>query len=174
MEVNKPIIYTATADGTGGSDGYYNGSKLSTAGLESQLRWDRPKFSTSLSYSYYRAVDNDIDYVRGDAGSFLAAPAHKVTASETWHITKALDWNVNGYWLSERQAYAYPAAGVTSLPAAVVLNSFLNYRFKHFSTGIGVANLLDENLYAPQPYNGGVGPLPLKGREIFVRLAFNF
>ena len=173
MQVDKPIIYTASAAG-GSSDGYYNGTKISTAGVESELRWDQPKYSSSLSYSFYRAMDNDIDYVRGDAENFLAAPAHKVTASGTWHINKSLDWNLNGYWIGERLAYAYPAGGVTSLPANFVLNTFVNYKFKHFSLGIGVANLLDQNLYAPQPYNGGSGPLPLMGREFFAKLGFTF
>jgi outer membrane receptor for ferrienterochelin and colicin len=174
MEVDKPIIYTASAGAGGSSDGYYNGTKLSTSGLETEVRWDRPKYSTSLSYSFYRAIDNDIDYVRGDEGDFLAAPANKVAASGAWHITKALDWNINGYWIGERLAYAYPATGVTTLSPEVVLNTFLNYKFKYFSAGLGLANLLDENLYAPQPYDGGSGPLPLKGREVFAKLGFKF
>jgi outer membrane receptor protein involved in Fe transport len=138
------------------------------------VRWDRPKDSSTLNYSYYRAVDNDVDYVRGGDGTFVAAPAHKVTGSETWHVTKALDWNVNAYWISAREAYAYPANSVTSLSPNFVLNTFVNYKFKYFSAGLGVANLLDQNLYAPQPYAGGEGPMPLKGREIFARLEFKF
>lgn len=174
MQVDKPIIFTDTGGGVGSSEGYLNGSRLSTAGLESELRWDQPKYSTSLNYSFYRAIDNDIDYVRGDEARFLAAPAHKVTANATWHITPSLDWNLNGYWLGERLVYAWPAVGVTSLPDCVVLNTFINYQFKYCSSGLGLANLLDENLYAPQPYDGGSGPLPLKGREFFVRLAIRF
>ena len=174
MEVNRPIIFAAAAVGGTASEGYYNGSRLSSAGLESELRWNRPKYSTAVSYSFYRAVDNNIDYVRGDEGRFLAAPAHKITASATWHITPSLDWNVNAFWLGERLAYAYPAPGVTALPDEFVLNTFLNYNFKHFSVGIGAANLLDENRFAPQPYAGGSGPMPLKGREIFASLKFKF
>jgi outer membrane receptor protein involved in Fe transport len=172
MQVNRPILFTT---GTGGTnDGYHNGTRLSTAGAENELRWDRPRFSSHLSYSFYRAIDNGVDYVRGDDGHFLAAPANKVTASETWHITKSLDWNVNGYWTSEELAYAYPAPGVTGLAPEFILNSFLNYTFKHFSAGIGVADLLNESRYAPQPYAGGSGPLPLKGREIYAKLAVHF
>jgi outer membrane receptor protein involved in Fe transport len=174
MEVEHPIIFTDSGGGGDSTEGYFNAGKISTAGVESDLRWDRPKFSTALSYSFYRAIDNDVDYVRGDADTFLAAPAHKVTLSETWHVNKSLDCNLNGYWISAREVYAYPASGVTSLDPAFVLNAFVNYKFKHFSAGLGLANLLDQNLYAPQPYAGGSGPLPLKGREIFVRLAFKF
>ena len=138
------------------------------------MRWDRPKYSAALGYSFYRAIDNGIASVEGDDARFLAAPTHKVTVSGTWHVNQSLDCNFSGYWLSERLAYAYPAAGVTGLPADFVLNAFVNYQFKRFATGIGVANLLDEKLYAPQPYSGVSGPMPLMGRQIFVRLAFKF
>jgi outer membrane receptor for ferrienterochelin and colicin len=174
MEVNKPIIYTAAAAVGGSSDGYYNGTKLSTAGLESELRWDQPQFSSSLNCSYYRAVDNDIAYVQGDPGNFLAAPSYKVAANFTWHINPKLDWNLNGFWLGEMMAYAYPAPGPTTLPSEFVLNTFLNYQFQHFSVGIGASNLLDEERYAPQPYAGGSGPMPLMGREFFAKLTFKF
>jgi len=173
MEVNQPIIYSANALGAS-SDGYHNGTKLSTAGLESELRWDQPDFSASLNCSYYRAVDNDIAYVQADPGNFLAAPSYKVAANITWHINPKLDWNINGFWLGEMMAYAYPASGPTTLPSEFVLNTFLNYQFQHFSVGIGASNLLDQDRYAPQPYAGGSGPLPLMGREFFAKLTFKF
>ena len=142
--------------------------------MESELRWDRPQYSAYLGYSFYQAYDNDIDYVRGGEGQFLAAPTHKVSFSETWHITKSLDWNINGFWLGDRMAYAYPNMGAAQLPSEFVLNTFLNYRYHQFSFGVGVANLLDVDRFAPQPYAGGSGPLPLKGREVFVKLGFKF
>ncbi len=170
MQVDKPII-TAAIDNT---DVYYNGTKLSTAGFESELRYDRPLLSTHLSYSYYHAIDDDIAQVQGTDGRFLAAPAHKIAVSETWHILKGLDWNVNGFWLSERSAYVYGNVGVGELDPEFILNTFLSYRFHQFTFGLGMANLLDENRFAPQPYNGGVAPLPLKGREVFAKITFNF
>ena len=71
-------------------------------------------------------------------------------------------------------AYAYPNMGAAQLPSEFVLNTFLNYRYHQFSFGVGVANLLDVDRFAPQPYAGGSGPLPLKGREVFVKLGFTF
>ena len=71
-------------------------------------------------------------------------------------------------------AYAYPKMGVAQLAPEFVLNTFINYRFHQFSFGVGVANLLDVDRFAPQPYAGGSGPLPLKGREVFVKLGFKF
>ena len=71
-------------------------------------------------------------------------------------------------------AYAYPANAVTALGPELVLNTFLNYRYHQFSFGVGVANLLDVDRFAPQPYAGGSGPLPLKGREVFAKVGFKF
>jgi outer membrane receptor protein involved in Fe transport len=129
-----------------------------------------------LTYSFYRADDNEVDYVRGDEGRFLGAPTHKVTLSETWHILKALDWNVNCFWLSQRlrQSSPYPTNEVAEMDPEFVVNTFLEYRVSRFSYGVGVANLLDEERWAPQPYAGGSGPIPLKGREYFARLAISF
>jgi len=172
IQVDKPIIFTADADSD--SDGYHNGKKLSSYGLEGELRWNRPQFSASMNYSFYRAKDNDIDYLRGDEDRFLAAPAHKVTVNGTWHILKTLDWNANAFWLSERLAYTDSSGGVTALDPEFVMNTFLNYRFRQFSFGVGVANLLDVNRLAPQPYAGPSGPMPLMGREVFARLGFQF
>jgi len=174
MEVDKPIIYTAGAGNGGADEGYFNGSKISSAGFETELRWDQTQFSSYLSYSYYRAVDNDDEYLRGDADHFLAAPAHKITLKETWHILKSLDWNINAFWLGDRMTYTYPGGGISDLDSEFVLNTFINYRFRQFSFGLGVANLLDVNRYAPQPYDGGSGPLRLKGREIFAKLEYKF
>ena len=96
VQVDKPIIYTANTSDSG-SDGYFNGTKLSSFGLEGELRCNRSEYSTSLGHSVYRAKDNAIDYVRGDEDRFLAAPAQKITASFNWHVIKNLDWNVNGF-----------------------------------------------------------------------------
>lgn len=173
MEVDKPILFSTSQNGAA-TDGYYNGSRLSTYGFEGELRWDRPVLSSYLGYSFYRANDNDIDYVRGGDGRFLAAPAHKISITETWHILKGLDWNVNGFWISERSAYVYPNMGIGQLDPEFILNTFLSYKYRHFTVGVGMANILDQDRYAPQPYKGGIAPLPLRGREVFAKITYTF
>jgi hypothetical protein len=64
--------------------------------------------------------------------------------------------------------------GVGELDPEFILNTFVNYRVGHFSFGIGLANLLDQERFAPQPYNGGSAPLPLKGREVFAKITYRF
>lgn len=113
-------------------------------------------------------------YVRGDDARFLGAPTHKVAINGTWHVLKSLDWNVNGFWLSDTLGYAYPHPGVTELGAQFILNTFLEYRHGEFFYGIGAANLVDHQRYAPQPYAGGSAPIPLMGREVFMKLGFHF
>ena len=172
MKVEKPIIFFSTTNGA--TEFYTNGKDISTYGLESELRWEQPKFSSYLSYSFYQAGENDELYVRGDDSRFLGTPTHKVSWSETWHMCKKVDWNVSGFWISQRLAFAFPSAGVTELDPEFILNTFVDYHTDHFSFGLGAANLLDQDRFAPQPYAGGSGPVPLKGREFFVKLALKF
>lgn len=174
MKVDQPILYDSGGSGDA-DDGYYNGTtRLSAYGLETELRLNLRQVSTLIGYSLYTADDNDIDYVRGDAGRFLAAPAHKIVFSGTWRIARPLSWNLNGFWLSKRLAYVYPGDAAYELDTELIINSFLEYRINRYSFGLGVANLLDEDRWAAQPYAGGSGPVPLKGREIFVRLSREF
>jgi outer membrane receptor protein involved in Fe transport len=173
MAVNRPIVFETLPGGTD-TEGYFNGNQISTAGFETEYRWAQGPFDNRVGYSFYRAVNNDEPYVRGDSGRFLGAPAHKVAVSSTWHATKQFDVNVNGYWLSSELTYTYPTDALTGLPSEFVLNGYLDYRWEKASVGLGVSNLLDVKRYAPQPYNGGEAPVPLMGRLVFLKLGYRF
>jgi outer membrane receptor protein involved in Fe transport len=81
---------------------------------------------------------------------------------------------VNGYYITERQAYRYPATDIADFDPEFIVNTFVEYRYRSWSLGVGVANLLEEERWLAQPYNGGSGPMPLKGREYFARASFKF
>lgn len=153
---------------------YVNGNKISTYGLESEVRWDQGEFSTYLSYSLYLAGDNAEPALYGDSTRFLAAPTHKISLSETWHVTRNFTWNINSFWLSQRLADGGAGNPAIPVPSEFVLNTFANYTFGHWSYGLGVSNLLNVSRFAPQPYTGGTSPLPLRGREVFGRVRFSF
>ncbi len=173
MGVDQPIVFLSTADGSA-TEGYFNGNAISTAGIETEFKCAAGDFEHDIGYSYYRAVKNDEPYVRGDATRFVGSPTHKLTARSTWHVTKALDANLNGFWLSSRRAYTFPTAAISSLDSEFVLNGFVEYRWRNASAGIGVSNLFDVKRYAPQPYNGGEGPIPLMGRAVYLKLGVKF
>ncbi len=173
MSVNRPIVFE-TLPGGNDTEGYFNGSKISTAGFETEYRWVQGQFDNRVGYSFYRAVNNDEPYVRGDTGRFLGSPTHKVAVSSTWHATRQLDVNLNGYWLSPELTYTYPTDALTELPSEFVMNGLIEYRWGNASIGLGVSNLFDVKRYAPQPYNGGEAPVPLMGRLVFLKLGYRF
>jgi hypothetical protein len=173
MAVDRPIVFETQASGAD-TEGYFNGNRISTAGFEAEYRWAQGQFDNRVAYSFYRAVNNDEAYVRGDSGRFLGSPTHKVAVSSTWHATRQLDANLNGYWLSPELTYTYPTDALTELPSEFVLNGYLDYRWGKVSVGLGVSNLFDVNRYSPQPYNGGEAPVPLRGRLVFLKLGYKY
>ncbi len=173
IRIDKPIVFTVE----GSSFGAMNGGRLGNYGGEFELRYANKRFSGKLGYSYYFAdeqlSENQFLYGSSENGLNLAQPAHKISASGTLHLTSQLDWNLNGTFSSQARVFAYPG-NETSLSAEVNLNTFVEYHWKNFSVGVGINNLLNENLQVGQAYNGGAAPIPLLGRNYFVRLACNF
>jgi outer membrane receptor protein involved in Fe transport len=173
MAVDRPIVFE-TLPGGADTEGYFNGNRISSAGFETEYRWAQGDFENYVGYSFYRAVNNDESYVRGDSGRFVGSPTHKISASSTWHPTKQLDVNLNGYWLSSELAYTYPTQSLAELGPQCVVNGFIAYRFGKTSIGLGASNLFDVKRWAPQPYNGGEAPVPLMGRSVFLKLGYKF
>jgi outer membrane receptor protein involved in Fe transport len=173
MVVDRPIVFE-TLPGGDNAEGYFNGNRISSAGFETEYRWTQGQFDNFVGYSFYRAVNNDEPYVRGDSGRFLGAPTHKISASSTWHPTKQIDVNLSGYWLSSELAYTYPTDAITELSQQFMVNSYIDYRWGKASVGLGFSNLFDVKRYAPQPYNGGGAPIPLMGRTVFLKLGYRF
>ena len=171
MRIKKPLAYTYYS---ATSFGYINGTPLSTYGGEAELRYSTEDFSTKLGYSYYQA-NEQIPFYQSDVGGLnLEQPAHKVSFSGTYHIRKDLDANLNGWYITERRAYMFPNATLGELSPELVLNTYIEYRWKSASIGAGVRNLLDEDLKVGQSYNGGNAPLPLLGRTYFLQLGYKF
>ena len=173
MQIRDPIVY-GVDPGTQ-DEGYNNGGEISTYGTEVEVRYQQPKFSSTLGYSVYVLGQNTVTtWQSGDPQLALGIPAHKLTASATWHILEALSWNVNSTFTVAQRAYLYPNSQPVDLPPTFLLNSFIEYRWRHASLGLGLANLLDQRQYIAQPYNGGEAPLILTGREVFMKLGIQF
>jgi outer membrane receptor protein involved in Fe transport len=161
-----------------GKNAYANGGPISTEGVELQLRYTSKPFDAMLGYSYSRADEQGFP-LYSSAPTLqhlnLNMPAHQVTWSTDWHITRTLNWNVSGTFLSERAAYAFPNTATPGrLDPEFLLHTYLDYRWRQFNLGVGVRNLLDEDELLGQPYSGGSGPLPLSGRTFFAQLGVRF
>ena len=174
MEIKDPIYYSSLLGG-GSNDGYSNGKKISTYGTEIELRYQHKKFTGTMSYSMYVLGQNSLPtYDSGNPQVALGLPAHKIAASGTWHILDNLSWNVNGTLTALERAYTDTSVTAEELNPTFLLNTFIEYRWKHASLGVGLANLLDQDNPIAQPYDGKVAPMLLKGRELFVKLGIEF
>jgi len=175
MRITCPIVFTTV----GTIDATINGGPVSNYGGEWELRFTGSRCSGFLGYSYYQADEQ----LPGSAPAYLygssvknlnlGQPAHKVSASGTFHLTRKLDWNLNGAYYSATRAWAYPGTEQW-LSHPFILNTFINYRWNDLDLGAGFQNLLDQNTQLGQAYNGGAAPLPLLGRTFFLRLASHF
>jgi outer membrane receptor protein involved in Fe transport len=173
MQIRNPIVYSY--DPVTLREGYINGGSIGSYGSETELRWDLEKLTTTLGYSLYLLDQNTVStWQSGNFHQSLGIPTHKITASTTWHIRDNLSWNLTGIYTLGGRAYFYPNTAPAGMNPVFLLNTYIEYRWKHASLGLGAANLLNMDNYAIQPYNGGSAPLPLKGREIFVKLGFSF
>ena len=173
MKIDDAIVY-GVDPGTQ-TEGYINGGKISTYGTELELRWQAEKFSAALGYSLYLLDQNTVEpWQSGSSHVALGIPTHKVSASGTWHISDRLTWNLNGTFTVGQRAYLMENGGAEELNPEFLLNTFVEYRWRHASLGVGVANLTDAANRVVQPYAGGAAPMFLRGREIFVKLGFEF
>jgi len=173
MQIEDPIYYTV--DPGTSTEGYANGGRVSTYGTELELRWATEKFSAALGYSFYALAENGVPaWQSGCSRLALGIPAHKLSANGTWHLTDHLSWNVNGTLTAEERAYITDSQTPVTLDPTFLLNTFLEYRWKHASVGVGLANLFDDDNQVAQPFDGGATPILLKGREIFFKLGFQF
>jgi len=170
MEIKDPIYFVPSP-----TEAYSNGKRISTYGTEIELRYQRQKFTGTLGYSLYVLGQNTLPtYDSGNDQVALGLPAHKIAASGTWHILDNLSWNVNGTLTAVERAYTDTSGTAEELNPTFLLNTFIEYRWKRASFGVGLANLLDQDNPIAQPYNGQVAPMLLKGRELFVKLGVEF
>jgi len=184
ITINNPIVYYY--DGALDVESYSNYLKAGSRGVEAEYRYKNKNLSFSLNYSFQ--VSNDKNEVTsykvpGVSDLALGVPQHMVKFNSTVGITKKLDFNLNGQFISER--YAIPNVSYDTddneilnyeaMPATFLLNTFLNYKgliVDGLNIGIGAKNILNEEILFVQPYANFMAPLPTHLTQFFVRLNY--
>lgn len=180
ISIFDPIIYSY--DEETDTEGYDNFDRTGTRGLEAELRFARRGMFVNASYSLAVANDNRVTLYRvaGNDNQMLAMPIHKVALNAGFNVWGPLQLNPSGYFVSERLGFLSGAIGAPRLgtaPPAVVLNLFATYRdlgLKGLDVSAGVRDVLNAAPPFIQPYNGGHAPLPGPGREVLLRVAYDF
>jgi outer membrane cobalamin receptor len=179
-----PITYGY--DATTNTESYRNGGALSTAGAEALLKLRGSRGHLNVSYSLaVPVVAQDVDtYLRPDGRAtptLLGMPTHKVTLSGKLVMDKHLSVGGSAVFLGDR--YAFTAATdlldgtgtVGWISPTLLLTAWLGIDaigVPGLSAQLGVGNVLDANVLYVQPYNGGMAPMPGRGREYFLRLSY--
>ncbi|MDP3153061.1 MAG: TonB-dependent receptor plug domain-containing protein [Archangium sp.] len=167
-------------------ESYRNAGALSTAGAEALLKLRGSRGHLNLSYALaVPVVAEDVDtYLRPDGRTtptLLGMPTHKLTLWGKLVMNKHLSVGGSAVFLGDR--YAFTSATdlldgtgqIGWVKETLLLTAWLGIDSiggTGFSAQLGVGNVLDAPVQYVQPYNGGLAPMPGRGREYFVRLSY--
>lgn len=177
--IRNPIVYFLNEDG---SEGYQNFPRTATAGVEVDYRLRYKRGYASVSYSFYRAHDNQVPVyaVAGHSNLLLGMPQHKVTLRGAWQPWRGLRVAPSIVANSGPYAIALPGDGMgvgtlTHADPTLIANLFVSYPdlvVKGLEVGVGGYNLLDNDWYYFQPYDGGHAPMQGGTRQLLVRVGY--
>jgi outer membrane cobalamin receptor len=175
-KIEDPIVYQVN-----NGEVYDNFDVAGTQGLELDYRFKTSWGQVQAAYAFYQATSSKIpDYeVTGDKERYLGLPQHTASVGTTY-ITGDNGWKINPQiqYQGEKSAYDFDGASMVNvdLDPVTLVNIYFakeNVGIKGLGAGVGLFNLLNEEQYYAQPYNGGHSPLPGPSTELMVRLDYN-
>jgi len=168
---------------TGFQDGYTN-SKVTTGsqGVELEYKYKSAFGFVNLSYAYYTVQNKNVDpanEVPVFRAMTLGTAKHKVTLTGSINIGKHIYVSPSVNLLGRRYGYASAdSAGngiIQYYKPQTTVNLFVGSSslIKNCSLGIGVNNLLNENILYLQAYNSLHAPLPGMSRAYVLRFGYH-
>lgn len=177
VEVDDPIIYYYS-----GSSNYTNFKKVASRGVEVSSIYKKGTTNVTLSYSYYRMRENEVDeyIVPGHDTMALGIPSHKLTLLASFSpyknvfITPSLIYNSSKYGVTDYTSdYVYKKIDPTLL-ANISLLFKDAFNKKNVDLSFSIYNLFDERYEFAEPYLGGYSPLPGPSRTFTMNLRYKF
>jgi len=177
--IKQPIVYSYNNEED--VETYANFSETGTRGFEMDYRFKEDWGYINANYSFYRAVDNKVDFytVDDNPGVLLGFPAHKISTTANIRLVKNLALNPSLVYLSRRYGYTtIPEEGdPKKFDQVYLVNINLNWR-NIASPGVdldlSVYDIFGQDLQFIQPYKGGHAPLPGPSREFRIRLGYRW
>ncbi len=184
--ITDPIVYAYLGD-SGLQDSYINRVSSATQGFEGTFRHSGRKAGVQLGLSCYQVDRAETDLpetmLPDSLGSaFQALPCTKATLIGYVRPSDRDRISMNAIWSGQTYSYqtadaesgqvvlrAYPASLRAGLSAERTFR-----RIEGLSIAIGCNNLLDERTWVHSPYNNGLVPLPMNGREFTFRIDYRF
>jgi outer membrane cobalamin receptor len=173
MRIDDPIVFYTS----GAGQEYGNYGHTGTRGFELSAKVKKNWGYANLSYSYYVAYDNKVDfYDSGVSGTLLAFARGKAALSASFSAARDLVISPSAVYYSGRRGYT-AANTVTDLGDVALVNLYIarkNLLRGRLELGFGVYNVFNAPYSYIQPYDGGHSPLPALSREFRTRAAYRF
>ncbi|MEO1448024.1 MAG: TonB-dependent receptor plug domain-containing protein [Bacteroidota bacterium] len=178
---------------------YQNGSGGGTRGWEADLRYRHENGYLKIGYAHYGLANKERIFAHSvtnfafnpdqrtivDNDQVLAFARHRFNMHGTLMLTSKLSINVTGSYFSKRYGFDRmedPATGMRitgelkELPPLWLLNTFVRYQgllLKGLDFGLGVYDVLGQQMTYYQPYFGLDAPLPGPSRTILGSLSLD-
>jgi outer membrane receptor protein involved in Fe transport len=175
-KIKDPIVYQVN-----NGEIYDNFDEAGSQGVELEYRFKTIWGQVQATYAFYQATSSKIpDYeVTGDKDRYLGLPQHMASVGTTY-TTSDKGWKINPQiqYQGEKSAYDFDGSNMVNvdLDPVTLVNVYVSKEdvgVKGLGAGVGLFNLLNEDQYYAQPYNGGHGPVPGPSAELTVRLDYN-
>ena len=185
ITTKDPIIYYGINDSL---EGYGHGEEESdkqtgTQGIELEYKHKEKWGSMNFNYSFYTAGNKSkpATYQVPDNNNFmLAFPMNKFNIFGNILITSNFSINPSVSYFGVRYGYDKiidNEAVINKFDPVWMLNIYVRYNnmfIKGLSAGLGVFDILDKRIHFIQPYNSEHSPLPGPGREIVLKISYDF
>jgi outer membrane receptor for ferrienterochelin and colicin len=177
--IKKPIVYAY--DSEEDVETYRNFSETGTRGFELDYRTKKEWGYVNMNYSYYRAIENQVDYysVENHPELLLGFPAHKLAVAAHVRFARSFALNPSLVYLSPRYGYKTPSDGGAPKKFDPAYLANLNFSWRDIAAvgldlDIGVYDIFGQNFEFIQPYKGSHAPLPGPSREFRIRLGYRW
>ncbi len=154
---------------------------VTTYGGELLLTMRTGNLDLDLGYSNAQLSSTTVDTIRieGEPRRVLGIPTHKLLVNTTYHFDQHSSINLNGVIVGSRYAcFSDPAnlicGGPHKLDLEYDFNLFYQREYQNWRLGIGIANLLNSEVWYVQPYRGSQPPTPGLERRLMLNLEYHF
>ncbi len=177
--IKQPIVYAYNAELD--TETYQNFDETGTRGFELDYRMKKGWGYINANYSFYRAIDNQVDIytVENNPDMLLGFPAHKLSANAHIRFARKLSLNPTLIYVGSRYGYTTLAEDGPPEKFDPIYLANLNFSWRDFASegldlDLGVYDIFGQNLEYIQAYSGGHAPLPGPSREFRIRLGYRW
>lgn len=182
ITINDPILYIPNP--VTGGDYYTNYDKTGSRGLELIYKIKPNWGYLNVSYSYYEKNKNTVEQynIEGNSKTYGAFPMHKASINSDVKITKNINFNYTALFYGDRYTFVHTDknwnnAKLVKYEEQLIFNIFFTYQglfIENLNISAGIYDITNSGFEYINAYQGWQNPIPAPGREITIRLFYQF